>query len=105
MKEEKGDDMSVAIIEGKTIEKEKDVYVQVASQIDFGVGYGYNYHAFLDRLGYDLERPIHIVWKDHAVSKDVLGRDFDRLVALMEQIKRDDERFCPEGERFTFSLE
>ena len=48
--------------------------MQVDSPIDVGGGYSDSHHAFLDRLGYGLERPIRIVWKDHAVSKKVLQK-------------------------------
>lgn len=97
--------MSMAIVDGALLKNDRDFYVTVAQQIDFGVGYGNNYHAFDDRLGFDLERPIHITWKNHALSEAQWGDRFRLIVALMEKIQEEDKRYQPEGKRFTYTLE
>ena len=94
-----------AIIDGEKIKEEKDFYLQIAEQIDFGFGFGYNYHAFIDRLGRDLEGPICIVWRNHEHSKEILGDKFFMITNALEKIKKDDEKYLPEGKRFTYQLE
>ena len=96
---------SIAIVDGKTINKEVDFYIQVSDQIDFVVGFGKNYHAFKDRLESDLERPIRIILKNHSSSKEKLGDTFLLIIETMKEIQEKDEKRNHENERFTFSLE
>ena len=92
-------------IDGNLIKNEKDFYVFLADKVDFGVGYGKNFHAFKDRLESDIERPLVFIWKNHHASKMMMGDRFDLIVETMEEIKKDDESFLPEGKRFLYMLE
>lgn len=94
-----------AEIDGKFIKNEAEFYERLAEQIDFGVGYGYNLYAFRDRLGCDLERPVEIVWKNHDISKKLMGKNYELIIRVMSDIQEDDKLFYPEGKRFVYLLE
>ena len=94
----------VVEIDGKLIKNEKDFYIFLAKKVDFGIGYGENFHAFKDRLESDIERPLIVIWKNHQVSKTIMGERFDLIIKTMEDIKKDDEFFMPKGKRFLYML-
>jgi ribonuclease inhibitor len=93
------------IIDGSTVGSELEVHQVLAEAMDFGPYYGHNIAALWDRLSTDIERPIHLIWRDCAKSRASMGEEeFRRIVEVFERTRLQDEAFGWE-ERFTYSLE
>ncbi|WP_158021082.1 barstar family protein [Chromobacterium sphagni] len=65
--------------------------------------YGKNFHALRDVLSTGVERPCHLVWENSEASKIGLGNDFNLIIQIFEEARRQDERY---GwvDRFTYEL-
>ena len=76
--------MVTAVIEGRSIGSAHDIHASLKSQLGFPDHYGHNASALFDCLSRDVERPIHIVWRDAFESWRVLGdAEFAALVATI----------------------
>lgn len=95
--------MEIKII-GNIINEEKDFHTQLAVALGVQQYYGYNLHALWDLLGFGIERPIHLVWKDSSESKKKLGKQFEEIVSILERVRLEDEKNGWE-DKFTYSLE
>lgn len=93
-----------SILEGRAIRSEADFHREIGVLLDMGPYYGGNLDALWDRLSTDVERPITLVWKDSAESHRRLGGYFDRIVNVLERVKRQDEAWNLR-ERFNYRLE
>ena len=60
-----------AEFDGNLIENEKEFYVCLAKQIDMGDYFGKNLDALYDSLSRNVERPVHIQWKNHKLSEKI----------------------------------
>ena len=92
-------------IDGYLIENEKEFYICLAKQIDLGDYFGKNLDALYDALSRNVERPVHIRWKNHELSEKKLGKCFSIIKNIMSDVSKEDEKAFPEGKRFTFSLD
>ena len=91
-------------IDGRTIKTEKDLHIVLATELEFGAYYGHNLAALWDRLSCDVERPIHLIWLDSAVSKQAIGEEvFHKIIKLFEDV-RDEDAAYPTQDKFTFEL-
>jgi ribonuclease inhibitor len=89
---------------GDQIFTEHDFHSQIATAMDVRRSYGRNLDALWDLLSASVERPIEIVWRDAAQSRERLGEHFDKIVAVLERVRLQDEQFGW-TEKFTYSLE
>lgn len=88
-------------IDGSRIRTVSDFHDALAVPLDFGPYYGRNLNALWDRLSTDVERPVEIVWKDSAVSREQLGAEvFERIVRVLVRAAENDEA-RPDEERLT----
>jgi ribonuclease inhibitor len=95
----------VVILDGNEVETVHDLHRILAATLDFGPYYGGNIAALWDRLSTDIERPLHIVWKDSNRSRAVIGdADFELIVSIFERTRIQDETLNL-ADRFTYSLE
>jgi len=62
------------------------VYDELARQLDFPAHFGRNLDALWDVLSNDIEGPLEIVWQDTELSRDTMGDDYAKLVALLEEL-------------------
>jgi ribonuclease inhibitor len=96
--------MTTAILDGNAIHSPGDFHRQIARQLAFPGYYGNNIAALWDVLTVDVARPVHVVWRNSAVSKRQLGEDvFERIVAVMHKVEELDYA-RPEAQRFTLEL-
>ncbi|WP_322880958.1 barstar family protein [Pandoraea sputorum] len=65
--------------------------------------YGKNFHALRDVLSTGVDRPCHLVWVNSEISKINLGDDFNFIIKIFEETKRQDERYGW-ADRFTYEL-
>jgi ribonuclease inhibitor len=92
------------IIEGKEIASAHDFHRALAELLGLPEHYGHNLDALWDTLSVDVERPVTLIWRDAAESRRKLGLHFDRIVEVLERVKRQDETWrLPE--RFDYRLE
>lgn len=68
-------------------------YDELARQLDFPPHFGRNLDALWDVLTGDVEGPFEIVWEDAEQARSHLGKDYDRLVALLDDVAAEREDF------------
>ncbi len=79
-------------LDGTTILTVDDLHAALDRALDFGPCYGRNLSALHDRLDYDVERPVRIVWHSHAVSRQSIGDEmFARIVRVFDSVVASDE--------------
>jgi ribonuclease inhibitor len=79
------------IVQGDVIKSEHDLHRVLSDKLDFGPYYGANLAALWDRLTTDVERPVHLIWKNAEVSRAAMGEDlFAKIVQLLRDIEKQD---------------
>lgn len=68
-------------------------YDGLARQLSFSPHFGRNLDALWDVLTCEVEGPFEIVWEGMDKAREALGTDFDRLVALLNEVKAEREDF------------
>jgi ribonuclease inhibitor len=92
------------ILDGRRIHSALEFHREIGELLDMGPYYGRNLDALWDRLSTDVERPITLVWKNADDSRRALGPEFDRIVGVLDRVKRQDAAWNLE-ERFDYRLE
>jgi len=93
------------ILQGESIGSESDFHRALSQQLDLGSHYGHNLAALWDRLTTDVERPLHLVWKDSSTSRKLMGEaTFHAIVRLLQDVERQDIEL-ERTEVFTFTHE
>ncbi|MFC0130816.1 barstar family protein [Ralstonia solanacearum] len=89
---------------GDKIRNEDDFHEQLAKSLGVEVFYGFNCDALWDLLSASVERPLNLTWEHSAESRAKMGDSFERIVAVLERVKQQDEEF---GwvDRFTYVLD
>ncbi|MFD9889940.1 barstar family protein [Amycolatopsis sp. NPDC059027] len=96
--------MSTVELDGTRVHNNADFHRELSRLLDFGPYYGHNLSALWDRLSRDVERPVHLVWRDAEASKAALGDSpFDAILRILEDAAEED-RHSPHPERFTYEL-
>ena len=91
-------------LDGKSIRTLDEFHRQIGDRLDLGPFYGRNFNALRDLLSTDVERPLHLIWRDSAVSRAHLGAEaFDMAVDVLRATQNEDARMNRD-ERFTFTL-
>ncbi len=67
-------------LDGTTILTEDDLHDALDRALGFGPYYWRNLYAFRDRLNYDVERPLLIIWRNHKASRKAMGRKQFRMI-------------------------
>lgn len=73
-------------LDGKSIMSITTFHLVVAEQGGFPSYYGKNFDAFWDCMTTDVEGPITFTWKNHKLSMESMGKDFDTIILLLENI-------------------
>lgn len=84
--------MNIEIL-GDLIETEKDFHKQIATSLEVEEYYGCNLDALWDLLSVGIERPITLIWKNSTISKIKLGDNFDKIIEVLEKVKKQDEAY------------
>ncbi len=80
-------------LKGKKIRSLDDFYDQISKEMNLPAHFGRNLDALWDVLTGDVEGPIEIRWADSALSKILMGADFDRLEGLLREVQKEREDF------------
>jgi ribonuclease inhibitor len=85
-------------LNGHVIQSLDDFYDRLESGLLLPGHFGRNLDALWDVLSTDVEGPFEIIWKHSADSKKSMGKDFDRVVKLFQELEeeRDDFQFIIE---------
>jgi ribonuclease inhibitor len=80
-------------LNGSTIGSLDDLYDRMSVLIDLPEHFGRNLDALWDVLSTDVEGPFEIIWKHADNSKKLMGRDFDRVVKLFQDLEKERDDF------------
>jgi len=78
---------------GQSIRSLDEFYDEIALLLHFPDHFGRNLDALWDVLTTDIEGPVELIWEDSATSKKSMGKDFDRVSALLRDIEKEREDF------------
>ena len=76
------------LLSGKTVRSLDAFYDEIARQLAFPDHFGRNLDALWDVLSADMEGPIEVVWKNPDTSRLEMGRDFDRILAVLKEVEK-----------------
>ena len=79
--------------DGKTIASLNDFYDRLEAQLELPKHFGRNLDALWDALSAEVEGPFEIVWTHAADSRRLMGRDFDRVLKLLKDLKKERDDF------------
>mgnify|MGYP000241753649 CR=1 FL=1 len=82
-----------ARLRGKAIRSLDGFYSEISRKLRFPDHFGRNLDALWDVLTADVEGPVELVWEDSEESKKNLGKDFERIAALLREVEEGREDF------------
>jgi ribonuclease inhibitor len=80
-------------ISGRSIRSLDDFYTETARELRFPEHFGRNLDALWDVLTTDVEGPIELVWEDSAKSRESMGKDFEKISALLKEVEKERDDF------------
>ena len=78
---------------GKEIRSLDEFYSQIARKLRFPDFFGRNLDALWDTLTTDVKGPVELVWKDAEASRKAMGKEFEKVVALLREVEKEREDF------------
>lgn len=85
--------MKRCTLNGSMIRSLDDLYDQISSRLSLPEHFGRNLDALWDILSTDVEGPFEIVWKHADDSKELMGKDFGRVLKLLQELKEERDDF------------
>jgi ribonuclease inhibitor len=80
-------------LNGLKIHSLDDLYDRLANRLPLPAHFGRNLDALWDVLSTDVEGPFEIVWTHSDDSKESMGKDFNRVVKLLKELKKERDDF------------
>ena len=77
--------MKTCVLDGSRLPDAAAVYAALARAFGFPTHFGNNPDALWDALGDHTGEPVAVVWRDAARSAELLGPDFDAIVAVLQR--------------------
>ncbi len=77
-------------LDGEKISSEGSFHSELLKSRNFPRHYGANLDALWDILSTDIERPITLVWKNSAYSKEAMQSKFDDIIAILNRVEKQD---------------
>jgi ribonuclease inhibitor len=78
---------------GKSIRSLDEFYGEIARKLRFPDYFGRNLDALWDVLTTDVKGPVELAWEDSEVSKKSMGKDFEKVAALLRDVVKEREDF------------
>jgi ribonuclease inhibitor len=78
---------------GRAIHSLNEFYDEIARMLLFPDHFGRNLDALWDILTADVPGPVNLIWEDSAVSKASMGKDFERITALLKEVEKERDDF------------
>lgn len=76
------------VLDGKSVRSLDRFYGEISGQLAFPVHFGRNLDALWDVLAADIEGPVELVWENPESSREAMGEDFDRVLAVLRKVSR-----------------
>lgn len=80
-------------LNGLAIHSLDDLYDQLSNRLSLPAHFGRNLDALWDVLSTDIEGPFKIVWKHSDDSKKSMGKDFERVMKLLQELEEERDDF------------
>ncbi len=78
---------------GKSISSLDEFYSQITKKLLFPEHFGRNLDALWDVLTTDVQGPVELAWEDSEVSKKAMGKDFEKVAALLKDVEKERDDF------------
>jgi ribonuclease inhibitor len=78
---------------GKTVRSLDEFYEEIARKLRFPDHFGRNLDALWDVLTTDVKGPVELAWQDSEVSKKSMGKDFEKVSALLRDVEKERDDF------------
>ncbi len=78
---------------GKSISSLDEFYSELAKKLRFPEHFGRNLDALWDVLTTDVKGPVELAWEDSKLSKKSMGKDFEKVAALLGDVGKEREDF------------
>jgi len=91
-------------IEGSKVFSDKDFHYQLAKDLGVQQFYGHNLDALWDLLSVGVERPLMLIWRDHALYKARSKSNYAKIIDVLDRVKAQDERLNLKF-KFTYVLD
>lgn len=78
---------------GKSIRSLDEFYDEIAKKLRFPDYFGRNLDALWDVLTTDVKGPVELAWEDSEVSKKSMGKNFEKVAALLRDVGKEREDF------------
>ena len=78
---------------GKSIRSLDEFYSEIGKKLRFPDYFGRNLDALWDVLTTDVQGPVELAWEDSEVSKKAMGKDFEKVAALLRDVEKEREDF------------
>ena len=80
-------------LQGKAIRSLDEFYSEIARKLHFPDYFGRNLDALWDVLTADVKGPVELVWEESEASKKSMGKDFEKVAALLRDVEKDRKDF------------
>jgi ribonuclease inhibitor len=80
-------------LRGKEIRSLDEFYSEIARKLHFPDYFGRNLDALWDVLTTDVKGPVELGWEDSEASKKSMGKDFEKVAALLKDVEKEREDF------------
>ncbi len=80
-------------IDGKKINTVNDFHTEIAALLRLPEWYGRNLDALWDLLTGHVDTNVKLIWKNHSVSKDRLGNEFDKIISVFLDLRKSEPDF------------
>lgn len=78
---------------GKSIRSLDEFYGEIAKKLRFPDYFGRNLDALWDVLTTDVKGPVELAWEDSEASKKSMGKDFQKVAALLKDVEKERDDF------------
>ena len=78
---------------GKSVRSLEEFYGEIAGKLRFPDYFGRNLDALWDVLTTDIKGPVELAWEDSEVSKKSMGKDFEKVAALLRDVEKERDDF------------
>lgn len=93
----------IIFMDGTLIKDEKDFYVVIADALHVRRNYVTNLDAVYDLFTVDVGRPIVIEWMHSQISRKSLGKRFNDIINLFDDIIKNDQ-VLSNSDKFSYRL-
>jgi ribonuclease inhibitor len=80
-------------LNGLKIKSLDNLYDRLENRLSLPPHFGRNLDALWDVLSTDVEGPFEIVWTHSDDSKKSMGKDFQRVIKLLKELKKERDDF------------